>query len=249
MLRSKFKNWVAPGYFYQQSGKLVPYIAVLAILTLVYGLINGLWFAPLDYQQKQAVKLIYLHVPCALLSLSIYTIIGVMSVIYLIWHIKIADVIAQVSAPFGATMTALALISGSFWGKPMWGTWWVWDARLTSELILLFLYFGYIGLRNAIQQQQIAAKVCAILAVVGLIDIPIVHFSVEWWHTLHQGATISKFAKPSMHPDMLYPLLSSLLGFYLVYVCIVIIKARAELIWRERKSAWVAEILLGAKHE
>jgi heme exporter protein C len=237
------KKLVTPAFFYQQAQRAVPLVALGMLLFFCYGLYAGLFLAPIDYQQKQAVKLIYIHVPSALLSLTIYTIIGVSSTVYLIWKIKIADVIAKVSAPIGASVTVLALISGSLWGKPMWGTWWVWDARLTSELILLFLYLGYIGLRSAIRDQTVAATACGILAVVGLIDIPIIHFSVEWWNTLHQGASLSKFSKPSIAPAMLYPLLSMLLAFYLFYVLLVCIKASNEILWRERNAEWVKNIL------
>lgn len=241
------KKWAAPAFFYHNISKLTPYLAVAVILCMGYGLIAGLFFAPVDYQQKQAVKLIYIHVPCALLSLSIYTVIGMMSLIYLIWKIKIADVIAKVSAPLGASITALALFSGALWGKPMWGTWWVWDARLTSELILLFLYFGYIALRAAIRDQTIAASACAVLAIAGLIDIPIIHYSVEWWHTLHQGATISKFSKPTIASSMLYPLLSTLVAFYLFYLLFICLAARGEILWRERNANWVRKLLTEKK--
>lgn len=239
------KRIVSPFYFYQMTTKLLPWLFAAASVCISYGLVAGLFLAPIDYQQKEAVKIIYIHVPCALLSLSIYTIIGVMSFIYLIWKIKIADVIAKVSAPFGASVTALALISGALWGKPMWGTWWVWDARLTSELVLLFLYCGYLGLRSAIPDLNVAATASAVLALVGLIDIPIVHYSVDWWQTLHQGATISKFAKPSIDPEMLYPLLSMLIGCYLLYLILMCLNARNELLWRERKTEWVRKLILG----
>ena len=239
------KQIASPEFFYHQSSKLIPLLILACALFMAYGLLSALFIAPLDYQQREAVKIIYIHVPCALMSLSIYTIIGIMSLVHLIWKLKIADIIAKVSAPFGASITALALISGALWGKPMWGTWWVWDARLTSELVLLFLYFGYIALRQAIKDQRIAATACAVLAVIGLIDIPIIHFSVEWWNTLHQGASLSRFAKPAIDPAMLYPLLSMILASYLFYVLLVCINARAEILWRERKSAWVRKLVIG----
>jgi heme exporter protein C len=150
--------------------------------------------------------------------------------------------IAKVSAPIGASITTLTLLTGALWGKPMWGAWWVWDARLTSELILLFLYCGYIGLRSAIRDPVVAATSAAILALVGLIDIPIIHYSVEWWHTLHQGASISKFAKPSIAAPLLYPLLSMIVGCYIFYVLIVCINARSEILWRERHTSWVKSL-------
>ncbi len=237
------KKFASPGYFYKQTTKLIPWLAVAAGVLLAYGLLAGLFIAPIDYQQKHAVKIMYVHVPCALLSLSIYTIIGLMSGIYLIWKIKIANIIAKVSAPIGASVTAIALLSGSLWGKPMWGTWWVWDARLTSELILLFLYFGYIGLRSAIRDEKIAATTSAILALVGLVDIPIIHYSVNWWHTLHQGASISRFAKPAIASAMLYPLLSMLFAGYLMYGLLVCMNARSEILWRERNSEWVKKLV------
>jgi heme exporter protein C len=156
------------------------------------------------------------------MSLLIYTIIGLQSLVFLIWRIKLSDMVAAASCSIGATFTLIALVTGALWGKPMWGTWWVWDARLTSELILLFLYMGYGGLREAIPNPQKAAKLSAILAVVGLVDIPIIHFSVEWFNTLHQGATLSKFAKPSIAPSMLYPLMVMCVGFLVLSLCIIV---------------------------
>lgn len=232
-------------FFYNKSANIAACLILGSGFFLSYGLLAGLLLAPIDYQQKEAVRIMYVHVPCALLSLSVYTIIGVMSLVYLIWRIKLADIVAEVSASFGAAVTIVALVSGSLWGKPMWGAWWVWDARLTSELILLFLYFGYMGLRSAITDKTMAANVAAILAVVGLIDIPIIHFSVNWWNTLHQGATISKFAKPDIDMAMLYPLLSTLLGLYMLYFALVCIKARTEILWRERHTKWVKNLLIG----
>jgi heme exporter protein C len=233
------KNYIKPEFFYHKAANIAACLILGSGMFLSYGLLAGLFIAPIDYQQKEAVRIMYVHVPCALLSLSVYTIIGVTSLIYLIWKIKIADVIAKVSAPFGAAVTFIALISGSLWGKPMWGTWWVWDARLTSELILLFLYLGYIGLRAAIHDQKIAANMAAILAVVGLIDIPIIHFSVNWWNTLHQGASITSFAKPSIDVAMLYPLMSTIIGLYMVCGALILLNARTEVLWRERGSKWV----------
>ncbi len=241
------KQLLIPEQFYKRSKNWAACLAVGAAMFLSYGILAGLFVAPLDYQQREAVKMIYVHVPCALLSLSVYTIIGLMSIIYLIWKIKLADIIAQVSAPFGASMTAVALISGALWGKPMWGTWWVWDARLTSELILLFIYFGYMGLRSAISDRQVAASSCAILAVVGLIDIPIIHFSVNWWNTLHQAASISRFAKPAIAPGILYPLLSVMLGLYMLYLIVVCLQVRNQLLWRERDSKWVRGLLVAQR--
>lgn len=239
------KNLLKLEYFYKHAAQIASCFAVGAAVFMSYGLLAGLFVAPIDYQQKEAARIMYVHVPAAILSLSIYTIIGIASILYLIWKIKIADIIAQASAPFGAAITGLALVTGALWGKPMWGTWWVWDARLTSELILLFLYFGYIGLRKAYVDQRIAANVSSILAMVGLIDIPIIHFSVDWWNTLHQGASITRFAKPAIDNAMLFPLLSTLVAMFFLYAAIVCIKARGEILWRERNSNWVKALLEG----
>ncbi len=228
---------------YKFSDLLAPYLAIAAMFFLSYGLLAGLFIAPVDAVQKEAMRIIYIHVPCAIISLSIYTIIGISSFIYLVWKIKAADIIAKASAPFGALITLLALLTGALWGKPMWGTWWVWDARLTSELILLFLYIGYIGLRNAIPEPRAQASLSAIVAVVGLVDIPIVHFSVDWWHTLHQGASITKFAKPSIDIGILYPLLSVILGMYLVYMLLVCLNIKYEILQRETNAKWIGTLL------
>ncbi len=212
---------------------------------MLLGLYLGLFVSPADYQQGDGFRIIYVHVPAAFLSLAIYTFIFICSVIYLVWHIKIADILALCSASIGANFTAIALITGAIWGKPMWGTWWVWDARLTSELILLFLYFGYMGLRSGISDMQVSAKAGGILAIVGMVDIPIIHFSVEWWQTLHQGATLSKFAAPSMSLGMLVPLLIVLLAFGLYYLTVLLLRCCSEILKREQDAEWVKRIVYG----
>lgn len=219
-------------YFFVTAGYCLPWMLLLCAGCIVYGLMGGLLLSPPDYQQGEAFRIIYVHVPSSFMSLFIYTIIGIQSLVFLIWRIKLADMIAVSSCALGATFTFIALITGALWGKPVWGTWWVWDARLTSELILLFLYAGYMGLRNAIPQADRASKCSAILAIMGLVDIPVIHFSVEWFNTLHQGATLSKFAKPSIAPLMLYPLLSMCVGFFLFYVCIVLLRVRSLILRR-----------------
>jgi heme exporter protein C len=200
---------------------------------MAYGLMGAFFLAPSDYQQGEAFRIMYVHVPSSFMSLLIYTIIGLQSLVFLIWRIKLSDMVAAASCSIGATFTLIALVTGALWGKPMWGTWWVWDARLTSELILLFLYMGYGGLREAIPNPQKAAKLSAILAVVGLVDIPIIHFSVEWFNTLHQGATLSKFAKPSIAPSMLYPLMVMCVGFFLFYLCVLLLRVRTLIVSKE----------------
>jgi len=225
--------------FYHFCGAMVPWCLGLAALFLSYGLIGGLLLAPPDYQQGEAFRIIYVHVPCAMGSLIIYAVMGFYAMIYLIWRIKVADLIAYCLAPIGAVMTLLALITGAIWGKPMWGTWWTWDARLTSELILLFLYLGYLGLYQAINDPKMAAKAGALIAVVGLIDLPIIHYSVNWWTTLHQGSTLLSPGAPAMAKVMLYPLLSMIVGFALFTAGLCAIKLRAEILKRGGNHKWV----------
>lgn len=230
----------SPKYFFQHSGRLIPWFAIIATILCGYGLIGGLIIAPADFQQGDAYRIIYIHVPSAFLSLFVYSIMAFCAALLLIWRIKLADIIIAVSAPLGAWFTLLALITGSIWGKPMWGTWWIWDARLTSELILLFLYLGIITFRTAIRGKEQAKFSVAILVLVGFVDIPLIHYSVDWWNTLHQGATLSKFARPSIAPIMLYPLLAMVTGFLCYFVAVMLYRARYELLYRERDAAWVA---------
>lgn len=234
----------SPQYAYQIAGICLPWFSMGCLALMIYGTVNGLFLAPMDAVQGDAYRMIYIHVPAAFLSLMIYAIIFVNSVIYLVWHIKLADIVAKTSASIGTIYTIIALLSGALWGKPMWGTWWIWDARLTSELILLFLYMGYIGLRGAIREPIRAAKASAILAIVGMVDIPIIHFSVEWWATLHQGATLVRFAKPSIAAEMLYPLLAMLGAFILFYISLLCVRIRLEILKREWKTEWVREWLV-----
>jgi heme exporter protein C len=176
------------------------------------------------------------------MSLFIYVVMAGAGAIGLVWHIKLAEVISISSATVGAAFTFLALVTGSIWGKPMWGTWWVWDARLTSELILLFLYLGVIALHNAIDDKRTAARATAILAIVGVVNIPIIHYSVEWWNTLHQGPTVAKFDAPSIHVSMLIPLLLMAVAFKVYYAMVVLMRARCEVLERERHTNWVKQL-------
>ena len=229
----------SPKYFYDISIPLSKWVAIICAICFVSGLYGGLVLAPADYQQGDSFRIIYLHVPAAWMSLFVYLIIAFSGAISLIWHIKITDIIARASAPIGASFTFLALITGAIWGKPMWGTYWVWDARLTSELILLLLYLGYIALQSAFDDKRIAARAGAILALIGVINIPIIHYSVEWWSTLHQGPTISKFDKPSIHLTMLIPLLLMVIAFKTFYITTLLIRARSEILEYECNSSWV----------
>jgi heme exporter protein C len=233
----------SPPSFYRLSGKLLPWLWTAFAGLLTWGLYGGLITAPADYQQGESFRIIYVHVPAAWLSLFIYVVMAACGLIALVWRIKLAEIVLISSAPIGATFTFLALVTGSLWGKPMWGTWWVWDARLTSELILLFLYLGVISLYGAIEDRRTAARAVSILALVGVVNIPIIHYSVEWWNTLHQGPTVTKFDKPSIHIDMLIPLLVMAVAFKLYYVNTLMMRVRGELLDRERDSKWVESLV------
>ena len=235
----------SPKSFYIVSGRCTPWLALSAFLLITIGIIWGLVFAPLDYQQGDAFRIIYVHVPTAFLSMALYAWMGFLAILLLVWRIKLAGIVLGVCAQVGAGMAFLALVTGSIWGKPMWGTWWIWDARLTSELILLFLYGAILATGQAYQNKDQGDKVVAILALVGLVDLPIIHYSVYWWNTLHQGATISLMAKPKIDPSMFYPLLFTLVGFSLYCVLVIFQKTRNELILRERRQSWVKNLFEG----
>jgi heme exporter protein C len=232
----------SPPHFYRIAGKWMPWLVAMFFLLLIPGLYGGLVLAPPDYQQGESYRIIFIHVPAAWMSLFIYLVMAFCGVVIVVWRMKLAEVVLISSAPIGASFTFLALATGSLWGKPMWGTWWVWDARLTSELILLFLYLGVIGLHSAIDDKRVAARAVAILAIVGVVNIPIIHYSVEWWNSLHQGPTVTKFDKPSIHWSMLIPLLLMALAFQVYYVLALFQTSRVELLRRERNSKWVEEI-------
>ncbi len=229
----------SPKYFYQWTGNIIPWLGSLALIALITGLMWGLFFAPADYQQQDAFRIIYIHVPSAFLSLSLYAFMFFLAVLLIVWRIKIAGLILVQTAKMGAWLAALALITGSIWGKPMWGTWWIWDARLTSEFILLILYLVVIATHQAFQNHEKGDKVVAILTMVGVVDLPIIHYSVYWWNTLHQGATITAFSQPKIHSSMLYPLLISLFGLSMFSIWQILSTSRNELLTREKKQHWV----------
>ena len=239
MILKQLHRFASPQHFYHLSVLLTPWFAWATVLLMLVGLYGGLVFAPADYQQGESFRIIYIHVPSAWMSLFVYVLMAVFGGIGLIWHVKIADVLAKSCAPLGASFTFLALATGSIWGKPMWGTWWVWDARLTSELILLFLYLGYMALQSAFDDRRVAARAGAILALVGLVNIPIIHYSVEWWSTLHQGPTISKFGTPSIHINMLIPLLIMALACKSYCSSVLLFRGRSEILEYECNSNWV----------
>ncbi len=238
-----FHKFGSPRYFYDFAGRCIPWLGAACALLMAVGLYLGLFVAPPDYQQGESYRIIFIHVPSAWMSMFVYVVMASSGAVVLIWRVKLAEIIASVSAPLGASFTFLALATGSLWGKPMWGTWWVWDARLTSELILLFLYFGFMALEAAIEDKRTAARATAILSLVGVINIPIIHYSVYWWNTLHQGATVTKMDTPSIHLSMLVPLLLMAVAFQLYYATVLLIGTRTELLSRERRTRWVAEVI------
>lgn len=229
----------SPKIFYTLSGRIVPWLALSTSIVLIAGIIWGLVFAPPDYQQGEAYRIIFVHVPCAFLSMALYAWMGFLSILLLVWRIKIAGLLLSLIAQLGACMAFLALVTGSIWGKPMWGAWWVWDARLTSELILLLIYAAILATHQAVKNKEAGDRIIAILILVGLIDLPIIHYSVYWWNTLHQGATLSALAKPKIDSSMLYPLLLTIAGFFLYSLWIILEKARNEVLLRERNQSWV----------
>nr|WP_040706539.1 heme ABC transporter permease [Oceanibaculum indicum] len=221
-----------PARFSRLSALILPWLALATILLMGTGLYLGLLDSPPDYQQGETVRIMYVHVPSAWMAMGCYSSMAIASAMALIWRHPLADLIAQESAPIGACFTAIALATGALWGQPMWGTWWVWDARLTSVLVLFFLYLGYIALVNAFDDPQRGARAGAVLALVGWINIPIIKFSVDWWNTLHQPASVSRLDAPAIHPDMLTPLLLMGLAFLLLYLVLLLLRVRSRLLER-----------------
>lgn len=236
--------YAKPERAYELCNTLLPYFLWPSLILIVVGSCWGLLFAPSDYQQGDSFRIIYIHVPAAILSMSTYVAMALAGLVGIVWQWRTAFMAMIAIAPVGAAMTFIALFTGAAWGKPMWGTWWIWDARLTSELILLFLYSGVLALYAAFDDKQQAGKASAVIALVGVINIPIIHYSVEWWNTLHQGATISKFDKPSIAPEMLWPLLVNLIGFALFIGAVSLRRLKIEMLRRELHRPWAKQQLL-----
>ena len=224
------QRFANPNRFMRLSAALVPWMAGATVIFGAAGLYLGLFQAPADYQQGESVRIMYVHVPAAWMALFCYTSMAAASATALIWKHPLADLAARSTAPIGICFTFLALITGSLWGKPMWGTWWVWDARLTSVLVLFFLYLGYMALVNAFDDPARGAKAAAVLALVGFVNVPIIKFSVDWWNSLHQPASVLKLGGPSIHPSMLAPLLLMALAFTTYYFWVLLVRLRAEIL-------------------
>lgn len=236
-----FHKLGSPKWFFGIASRLMPWLLVLGLCLLLAGIAWGLLFAPADFRQGDSYRIIFIHVPTAMLAQSIYIMMAVAAVVTLVWRMKLADVFVRSVAPVGLALTFLALFTGSVWGKPTWGTWWVWDARLTSMLVLLFLYAGAMALSAAIDDDTMAARAVAILVVVGVINIPIIKYSVEWWNTLHQPATFKLTEKPTMPAEMWVPLLLSVLGLYLLFGWLACLRIQTNILHRERRTRWVRE--------
>ncbi len=237
-------NWFkysAPSTFYGLAGKLVPWFAWPAAILFTVGLYLGFFVAPTDVTQGEAYRIIYIHVPVSILSMFIYLIMAGYAALGLIFNTRLSFMIASALAPTGALFTFLSLWTGALWGKPMWGAWWVWDARLTSELILLFLYLGFIALHSAIDDPRRADRAAALLAIIGSVNVPIIYFSVEWWNTLHQGATL-KFSGTSMDIVMQQALFTMLLACWLYAIAVALVRVRSIILERERNTQWVVEL-------
>jgi heme exporter protein C len=237
-----FYKLASPPHAYQLLGKWRPWLFWPAIVLIAVGVAGGLLMAPADYQQKDAFRILYVHAPIASLSLMIYVMMAVAAAIGVIWRMKLAHAVAASCAPIGVWVTAVTLATGSIWGRPMWGTWWEWDPRLTSELILLFLYLGYMALRSSFDDIQRADRASAILAIVGLVNVPIVKYSVVWWNSLHQGPSLSLTGKSAIDSSMVWPLLLLILAFVLYFGALLCTRVRAEILRRERNPAWLGEI-------
>ena len=237
-----FFRYSSPSTFYPLAGKLIPWFGWSALLLAIVGLWIGFGLAPTDFQQGEAYRIIFIHVASAWMSMFIYVVMAFWSALALGFNTRLSGMMAQALAPTGALMTFIALWTGALWGRPTWGTYWAWDARMTSELILLFLYFGVIALRNAIDDDRRADRACGVLALVGVVNIPIIYFSVQWWNTLHQGSSVSMVAAPKMATIMLAGMLVMAIAVWFYSIAVVLMRVRCIILERERGVAWTGQL-------
>ena len=238
MTRFNWFKYASPSAFYPLAGALLPWFFISAALLAAAGLYVGFFVAPTDSQQGEAYRIIFIHVPAAWMSMLIYVVMAIWAAIGLAFNTRLSSMMASALAPTGALMTVIALVTGMLWGKPMWGAWWVWDARLTSELILLFLYLGFIALQAAIDDPRRADKAGAVIAIVGVVNVPIIYFSVKWWSTLHQGASVSLTRSPSMATTMVTGMLVMSLAFWMYSIAVSLLRVRCIILERERNADW-----------
>jgi heme exporter protein C len=235
-------RFAAPQTFYPLAGRLLPWFATAAVLLCAAGLYVGFAIAPTDFQQGEVYRIIFIHVPAAWMAMFIYLVMAGYAVLTLVWRSRLSAMMSRALAPTGAIMAAIALFTGAIWGKPTWGTWWVWDARLTSTLILLFLYLGYMALVSAIEDTQRADRAGALLLLVGVVNIPIIYFSVRWWNTLHQGASVSLTTSPKMARTMLNGMLLMSLAAWMYSIAAALHRVRTLIMDRERHTRWVRQL-------
>ncbi|MES9936654.1 MAG: heme ABC transporter permease [Sedimenticola sp.] len=244
-MSSRFLNWFkfsSPATFYPLAGRIGVWATVIAVVLIVVGLYMSFFVAPTDYKQGEGYRIIYVHVPAAWMSMFIYLVMAFWSAMGLVYNTRLSAMMTSALAPTGALFAFLSLWTGAFWGKPMWGTWWVWDARLTSALILFFLYLGFIALQGAIDDTRRSDRAGALLVLVGVVNIPIIYFSVKWWNTLHQGATIKMSGEASMDPVMLWTMLIMTFGFWAYSIATAMSRVRSIILERERETTWVSEL-------
>ena len=241
-MKTRLIHWFkfsSPQNFYILAGRLQPLFTALAVLLLSVGLWISFFVAPTDAQQGEGYRIIFVHVPASQMSMFIYLIMAAWAGVGLVFNTRLSSMMASALAPTGALFALLSLVSGALWGKPMWGAWWVWDARLTSELILLFLYLGFLALQSSIDDPRRADKACAVLALVGVVNVPIIYFSVKWWNTLHQGASVSMTKSPSMAAPMLWGMLIMVAAFWMYTIAVALARVRNIILERERHTEWV----------
>jgi heme exporter protein C len=234
-------KYAAPANFYPLAGKVIPWFAVLTAMLFIAGLYVGFFVAPTDFQQGEAYRIIFIHVPAAWMGMFLYVMMALYAGIGWAFNARLGSMMATAIAPTGAIFTFISLVTGSLWGRPAWGVWWVWDARLTSTLILMFLYIGFISLQSSIDDPRRADRAGAVLALVGVINVPIIYFSVKWWNSLHQGATIRIANKPTMAPTMLAAMLILLAACWMYSIAVILVRVRNIIRERERESPWLAE--------
>jgi len=237
-----FHQLGSPPYFDRFATRWAPWAHGIGLLLMAWGVWQGLFAVPADYQQGDSFRILYIHVPSAWMSLAVFALMAAYAAIALVWRIKLCEILAMACAPIGAAFTLITLATGSIWGKPMWGTWWDWDPRLTTELILLFLYLGIIGLYHAIDDRRAAARAAGLLAIVGVVLLPVIRYSVDWWNSLHQGQTISLLGESKMDPSMLPPLWAMVIGTHVWFVGSLLARARADNLWREAGKDWVRRL-------
>lgn len=231
-----FHKLGSPPYFDRFARRWAPWAYALALLSMAVGAYGALFQVPADYQQGDSFRILYIHVPSAMMSMAVFALMAIYAAIALIWRIKLCEILAMACAPIGAAFTVITLATGSIWGKPMWGTWWVWDARLTSVLVLFFLYLGHMALLSAFEDPARGRKAAAVLALVGFVNVPIIKFSVDWWNTLHQPSSILRMDSPAIHSSMLWPLVVMWLAFLCYFIAVHILRTRAELTARKIRN-------------